>query len=106
MFEKIPWHMAHAEADGLRHPMVQRLAHVGTEQNAQDGIHNQKIKITHKNKKQEGLMQLLEGLGLLSLLTPVAGGEVSHVLLPSTLVGMLHRDYPREFRLRFGADIE
>ena len=64
-----------------------------------------KIKTRHKNK-QEGLMQLLEGLGLLSLLTPVAGGEVSHVLLPSTLVGMLHRDYPREFRLRFGADIE
>ena len=51
-------------------------------------------------------MQLLEQLGLLGLLTPVPGGEVSHVLLPSTLVGMLHRDYPREFRLRFGADNE
>ena len=49
-------------------------------------------------------MQLLEGLGLLALFTPVPGGEVSHVLLPSSLVGMMHRDYPREFRLRFGAD--
>ena len=52
MFEKIPWHMAHAEADGLRHPMVQRLAHVGTEQNAQDGIHNQKFKIKNNDKKK------------------------------------------------------
>ena len=49
-------------------------------------------------------MELLEGLGLLALLTPVPRGEVSHVLLPSSLAGMLHRDYPREFRLRLGAD--
>ena len=57
-----------------------------------------------KRRTHEGLTQLLEGLGLLALFTPVPGGEVSHVLLPSSLVGMMHRDYPREFRLRLGAD--
>ena len=49
-------------------------------------------------------MDLLEELGVLAMLTPVPRGGVSHVCLPSTLVGMMHRDYPREFRLRFGAD--
>ena len=49
-------------------------------------------------------MDLLEELGVLAMLTPVPRGGVSHVCLPSTLVGMMLRDYPREFRLRFGAD--
>ena len=45
--------MAHAVADGLIHPMVHRLAQVGTGQNAQDGVHNKKSKekIKDKNKK-------------------------------------------------------
>ena len=41
---------------------------------------------------------------MLAMLTPVPRGGVSHVCLPSTLVGMMLRAYPREFRLRFGAD--
>ena len=49
-------------------------------------------------------MNLLEELGVLAMLTQVPRGGVSHVCLPSTLVGMMHRDYPREFRLRLGAD--
>ena len=49
-------------------------------------------------------MDLLEELGVLAMLTQVPRGGVTHMCLPSTLVGMMHRDYPREFRLRFGAD--
>ena len=57
-----------------------------------------KIQISHTT------MELLEELGVLAMLTPMPRGGVSHVCLPSTLVAMMHRDYPREFRLRFGAD--
>ena len=41
-------------------------------------------------------MDLLEELGVLAMLTQVPRGGVTHMCLPSTLVGMLHRDYPRE----------
>ena len=51
-------------------------------------------------------MNLLEELGVLAMLTQVPRGGVTHMCLPSTLVGMMHRDYPREFRLRLGADTD
>ena len=38
-------------------------------------------------------MNLLEELGVLAMLTQVPRGGVSHVCLPSTLVGMMLRDY-------------
>ena len=49
-------HMANAVADGLEHPMVQRLADVGTGQHA-----------------HEGLMALMGRIGVLDLLTPLEG---------------------------------
>ena len=64
----------------------------------------QKSHTKKQQQQQAGLMDLLEELGVLAMLTPVPRGGVSHVCLPSTLVGMMHRDYPREFRLRLGAD--
>ena len=80
--------------DGFNHPMVQKLAGVGAEQNAQECL--KKIQITKKPPKKEqqgGLMDLLEELGVLAMLTPVPRGGVKHVCLPSTLVGMMLRDY-------------
>ena len=67
--------------------MVQRLAAVGQGQHA-----------------HAGLLALLETIGVMELLTPLPGGLVSHLCLPSTLVHMMHRDYPAQFKRRFGAD--
>ena len=55
-------HMANAVADGLEHPMVQRLADVG------DGRH-----------AHEGLIALLTEIGVLELITPLDQGSVSHL---------------------------
>ena len=85
---KLQEHMAAACADGLSHPMVQRLAQV------QPGRH-----------AHESLMALLEHHEILSLLTPVAG-PVSHVVLPSSIVSMMIRHYPQSFRERLGAEPE
>eukprot|EP00974_Lingulodinium_polyedra_P014686 1421502-Lingulodinium_polyedra.AAC.1 len=84
---KLQWHISNAAADGMDHPMVHRLAAIRPGQHA-----------------QEDLLQVLRQTGLLELLTPLPVGVVSHVILPSTLVRMLRRDYPREFVARLGAD--
>ena len=80
-------HLANVVADGLVHPMVQRLAAVGEGQHA-----------------HAGLLALLDSIGVLELLTPLQGGLVTHLCLPSSLVHMMHRDFPAQFPLLFGAD--
>ena len=79
--------MEAAKEDGLDHPMVVRLARIGGSRHA-----------------SQGLMGLLDQLGLLSLLTPLDRGGVTHLVLPSTLVAMMFRHHPDEFKKCIGAD--
>ena len=79
--------MAHGKEDGFDHPMVHRLAEIGSGQNAQGG-----------------LVKLLESCGIPQLITPIDGEHFSQIMLPSTWIRLLHKGYPREFRLSFGAD--
>jgi hypothetical protein len=84
---KLQWHMAHCLEDEFDHPMIQRLAAIGAAQNA-----------------QAGLLKLLESCGIPQLITPIDGRLFSQVMLPSTWLRLLHKDYPRQFRLSLGAD--
>jgi hypothetical protein len=78
---------SHGVADGFRHPMLERLASVPAGQHAELGLH-----------------RLLETCGVPQQLTEYPGEFVSHALLPSTWIRLIHSGYPHEFRLRFGAE--
>ena len=85
---QVQQHMANAVADDFEHPMVKRLARIGTAQNA-----------------NRGLLNLLgKTCGIDSLITSLPGNAVSHMVLPSTWASLMAREFPREFRLHFGAD--
>ena len=72
--------------DGFAHPMLARLSHLQRDQNA-----------------QLSLIDLLGTTGVPRLITAYPGEFVSHAVLPSSWLGLLHR-YPHEFRARLGAD--
>ena len=84
---RLRFHNANAMGDGMRHPMIVRLGSVPGGQNAHRGI-----------------MEILENLGIADLLTQIPGPPVTWLLLPSSLAGVLCNHYPREFRVRLGAD--
>ena len=70
------------------HPMVERLRGIGPDQNA-----------------QRGLRELLGGLGLLRMQTTLeVVDNVDTMVLPSTVIRLLHTHYPRDFKVLLGAD--
>eukprot|EP00959_Pyramimonas_sp_CCMP1952_P320390 6704824-Pyramimonas_sp.AAC.2 len=72
----------------MARPTVERLSRVGTNQNA-----------------SSGMLKLLRTIGLPQLLTPLEGdGIKSSALLPSTLVRVIHKGHPWEFKTRLGAN--
>jgi len=79
--------MSYAVRDGLRHPMVERFANVAPDQHSHAGV-----------------MSVLAEAGIADLVTRVPVGGVTSVILPSTYVQVLRKHYPREFRLRLGAE--
>ena len=83
-------HMANALSDGLAHPMVVRLSRVANDDAPQHS--------------HAGMMELLGRCGILALLTPVLDATVTHMVLPSTIVKVLHDSYPIAFRRRLGAN--
>ena len=72
--------------DGFSHPMMSRLAGVGSGQHA-----------------HEGICGLLRRCGVLECLTRYPDEGVSDFVLPSTWVRVL-KEYPHEFNMRLGAD--
>eukprot|EP00959_Pyramimonas_sp_CCMP1952_P322381 6746079-Pyramimonas_sp.AAC.1 len=85
---RVVQHMLNARADGLCHPMVDRIAGVGTSLHA-----------------HARLRTLFTNVGVGSLLTTMPpGGAVDTLCLPSSVVRLLHGDFARDFRLRLGAD--
>ena len=84
-------HMDDAMGDGLKHPMIQKLAGIG------------------KGGKQHchaDLVSLLGTCGIPQLLTEVEDSYTSCVLLPSTLLGLMHKHYRGEFGRRLGAKVD
>ena len=69
--------------------MVERIANIGSQSSPQH-CHN-------------GLMRLLEQCGINNLVTRVPGSPISHMMLPSTYIKLLHDLYPNQFRQRLGA---
>ena len=85
---KLQRDVSNAYEDGLRHPMVRKFASVRAGRHA-----------------QEGLRSLFSDLGVDALQTRLDGvRSVTRLLLPSTLIKLLHRDHPRAFQRRLGAD--
>ena len=80
-------HMPNAATDGIDDPLVTRIATMGENQNA-----------------QRGLLRLLSEVGVLDLASPLKNSAWTHAVLLSTWVAYITRNYPGEFRLRFGAD--
>ena len=83
---RLQQHCSNAREDGLGHPMVQRLANMGTNQNA----HN-------------GLMRLLGSCSIPGLITAVDSEQITHMVLPSTWLRLLHK-WPAQFSVRLGAN--
>ena len=84
---RLQQHCCHAQ-DCLTHPVVQRLAGVGTAQNA----HN-------------GLMSLLVTCDILPLITRVDSDQMAHMVLTCTWIRLL-RTYPVQFSLRLSVNIQ
>ena len=87
--KKMARHMANAKADGTNIPMVLRLANIGAG-GPQHASHN--------------LFGLLEWCGIPSQLTALRGSNTTDILLPSTLIRLLHSTYPAHFKRLLGAD--
>ena len=85
---RLQQHCSHTLENGLTHPMVQRLAGVGTAQSAHDG-----------------LMSLLGTCDIQPLITCVDSDLMKHMVLPSTWI-RLQRVYLVQFSLRLGANIQ
>ena len=84
-------HMGDAQADGVSNMMVATLCGIG--RGGAQHCH-------------EGLMGVLRTCGIPQLLTPIPGDGPSHVLLPSSLISLMHKRYAAEFKKRLGADAE
>ena len=85
---RIQYHCANARADGLRHVMVDRLAGV------RPGAH-----------AQEDLREMLNGVGIFGMQTELDVSDLAtKMLLPSSLIKLIFKNYPREFERRLGAN--
>lgn len=84
-------HMRNAVTDGLQQPSVKLLANIGGEASTEQHVH-------------AGLMKILDDIGLTAVITTLADADVTHTVLPSTLIRTLHEHYIHEFRVRLGAD--
>ena len=73
-----------SQKDGLQHAMICRFAAIAGGQHAQHGIFKE-----------------LEKCGILDYITCLGASE--HMIYPSAWFRLIHQ-YPREFRLRLGAD--
>ena len=70
------------------HPMVEQLSKIGSDQQA-----------------LEGLRKLLGSVGLLSMQTKLPVSEqVDTMVVPSSLVRLLHGHYTQDFKVLLGAD--
>ena len=83
--------MDDAMRDGLTHPMIQRMAGIGS---------------GGKQHCHAGLLSLLEYCGIPQVLTDVPDSYTSSVLLPSTYISIMHKYYRDEFGRRLGAKVE
>jgi hypothetical protein len=52
----------------------------------------------------EGVFNFLGGLEILNIISTIDDSSWTHFIKPTNLMSLMQRHYPREFRLRFGAD--
>ena len=77
---KLQTRMSDAVSDNFKHPMIVRLSEIGSGQNAHGG-----------------LMTLCERLGITDFITARPNETVSHFVLPSAYIRMMHTHYKRDF---------
>ena len=80
-------HMDNALQDGITLPMIQRLASIGS---------------GGSRHASQNMFNLLEKCGVQGLLTILVDSHTTHVLLPSTWIRLLHRDYPTNSNCAWG----
>ena len=86
---KLRFHMHNAIKDGFHHPMITRLSDISVESD---------------QHCHAGLCALLDTCEISDLITEMpAGGLVTHIVLPSTMLKMLHSAHPRQFERHLGA---
>ena len=83
-------HASNAVHDGLKDKLLIRLAAISSSSSTQ-----------HCN---EGMRKILDDLPLMQHITPIVGCTLTCCVKPSALLGLICDNYPREFRLRLGAD--
>ena len=88
---QLVWHLRHALEDGMQHPMVQRLARCGG-----DNPTNSRAAI--------GLVSLVETCGFGDVMTDVHGDVVQKVVLPSSLLALLHTRFSHKFDMLLGTE--
>jgi len=87
-------HMADAVSDGFKHPMVTRFGNLGGGGGRPSGQHC-----------HESLVRLLQACGVNRCLTSLPSpSDVSHIILPSTIIKVAAQDYPTLFKKYFGAN--
>ena len=80
-------HSSRAMHDGNRCRLVRALGVIGASQ--------------HSNKL---VVELLQSLALLNIITTIRGSTWTHFIKPTDLVKMMKANYPLEFKKRVGAD--
>jgi hypothetical protein len=84
-------HMKRASDDGASCRVVKALGNIA----------NSSTPYRHCN---EGVFNFLGGLEILNIISTIDDSSWTHFIKPTNLMSLMQRHYPREFRLRFGAD--
>ena len=85
-------HMKHAVEDGATCRLVKAIGKIANVQNPYRWCN-------------QGMAKLIASFSILATITPIANSCWTHYIKPTNLIRMIHENYPREFRLRFGADV-
>ena len=80
--------MGNAVRDKFVHPMLFRLSNLG------------------KGTEASDLVSIMCNCGFGTLVSPIDGGNITHMIRPSVLLRWLHDRYPEKFRMHIGADDE
>ena len=84
-------HMKRASEDGATCRVVTALADIG----------NASTPYRHCN---EGVVKFFGKLEILNIISSIDDSSWTHFIKPTNLMRLMQQNYPREFKLRFGAD--
>ena len=86
-------HMKNASDDGSKCRLVQALGKIAD------------VSTPHSHCNA-GVVKLLSSLPVLNIISAIDDSSTTHFIKPTSLIRVMQDNYPREFRLRFGADCD